>query len=92
MQLVNFTPETSSNQDWTYPGLGHQYASSDTIYNRILSYEKSKPHGLNGFILLTHLGTDPLRTDKFYNKLDSLLTELENRGYRFITIRELIGN
>jgi endoglucanase len=24
LQLVNFTPGTSSNQDWTYPGLGHQ--------------------------------------------------------------------
>ena len=78
--------------NWTYPGLGIRYAGSDTIYNRILSYEKIKPHGLNGFILLTHLGTDPRRTDKFYNKLDSLLTELEKRGYRFVTIKELIGD
>jgi endoglucanase len=91
LQLVNFTPGTSSNQDWTYPGLGKNYAGSDTIYNRILTYEKTKPHGLNGFILLTHLGTDPRRTDKFYSRLDSLLTELENRGYRFVTIKNLIG-
>lgn len=89
LQLVNFTAGTTSNQDWTYPGLGESYAVSGEIYNRILSYENEHPDGLNGFMLLTHFGADPRRTDKFYNKLDSLLTELEKRGYRFVTVREL---
>jgi hypothetical protein len=86
LKLVNFTPGTSSNQDWTYPAPGQQYIGSEEIYNRILTYEKSYSDGLNGFILLTHFGTDPRRADKFYNKLDSLLTELESRGYRFETL------
>ena len=93
LQLVNFTPGTTSNQDWTYPGLGQQYAGSDD--NLLIAFFPTKrpdPNGLNGFILLTHFGTDPRRTDKFYNKLDALLTELENRGYRFVTIKELIEN
>ena len=29
--LVNFTPGTYSNADWTHPELGRQYLSSDTI-------------------------------------------------------------
>jgi endoglucanase len=81
--LVDFTPGTYSNADWTYPGLGKQYLSSDTIYQRILNYEKKEPHGLNGFILLTHPGTDQRRPDKFYNKLDELITVLQKKGYKF---------
>ena len=84
--LINFSPGTSSNADYTYPELGKQYKDSETVYNRILDYESKK--GLNGFILLTHFGTDPRRTDKFYDKLDALLTELEKRGYHFTTLRE----
>jgi peptidoglycan/xylan/chitin deacetylase (PgdA/CDA1 family) len=81
LTLINFSPGTSSNQDWTYPGLGSSYISSDTIYNRILSYEKK--NNLNGFILLTHIGTDPARKDKFYYRLDELIRELASRGYSF---------
>lgn len=83
IQLINFTPGTYSNADWTIPELGKQYKTSGEIYNRILDYEKNNQDGLNGFILLTHVGTDPRRTDKFYNKLDSLITELKKRGYSF---------
>ena len=49
------------------------YRSSDMIYNSIINYEQSKPAGLNGFILLLHIGTDPKRTDKFYKSLPGLL-------------------
>lgn len=86
---VNFSPGTSSNQDWTYPELGKQYISSDTIFSRILKYEAEKPDGLNGFILLTHFGTDSRRPDKFYNRLEELIAELENRGYRFVNLRDI---
>lgn len=88
--LVNFTPGTSSNQDWTYPELSQQYVSSDTIYQRILAHERRDPHGLNGFILLVHIGTDPRRPDKFYLRLDCLITELKHRGYRFTRFQETI--
>ena len=90
LTLVNFTPGTSSNQDWTYPELGSQYISSDTLHDKILTYEKEKPDGLNGFILLTHFGTDSRRPDKFYYRLDELITELEKRGYRFTTLQEMV--
>ena len=90
LKLVNFTPGTSSNQDWTYPQLGRQYISSQEIYDKILGFDQSQPDGLNGFILLTHFGTDSRRTDKLYNQLDKLLTELEKRGYRFTTLQEMM--
>ena len=83
LRLLNFTPGTYSNADWTHPGLGAQYLKSDSIYQRILRFESTHSSGLNGFLLLTHFGTDPRRPDKFYLRLDALLTELERRGYRF---------
>jgi len=83
LQIVNFTPGTSSNADYTTPDMGEHYVSSDTIYSRILAFEHSKPNGLNGFLLLSHIGTDPHRTDKFYRKLDPLITSLKKRGYHF---------
>ena len=89
-QLVNFTPGTRSTADYTYPEMGNRYLSSEEIYRSITGYEKTDPHGLNGFILLIHIGTDPRRKDKFYDKLDLLLRELTSRGYAFVKITELL--
>jgi endoglucanase len=83
LTLVNFTPGTSSNADYTFPGMEGGYVPSDTIQQRILTYEARHVHGLDGFILLTHVGTDPRRTDKFYFRLERLIAELKRRGYQF---------
>lgn len=89
LQLVNFTGGTRSNADYTFPEMGSQYADSRTIYNSIIEFEQQSVFGLNGFILLIHIGTDPRRTDKFYFYLPQLLDELKNCGYRFVRIDEL---
>lgn len=91
LQLVNFTPGTRSTADYTYPEMGNRYVDSKTIYNSILSFESSSTNGLNGFILLVHIGTDPRRTDKFYNYLPDLIDELEKSGYEFVRIDELLS-
>lgn len=79
--LINFSPGTYSNQDWSHPELGKGYYSSDFIYDKILKYEEE--NGMNGFILLSHIGATPKRPDKFYLRLDDLITELKQRGYQF---------
>ncbi len=81
--LVNFTPGTYSNADYTTPDMGRQYVTSDTIVQRILAYERADPQGLNGFILLLHIGADPRRPDPMYKRLDDLLAALVERGYGF---------
>ncbi|HEY1007757.1 MAG TPA: polysaccharide deacetylase family protein, partial [Sphingobacteriaceae bacterium] len=89
--LVNFTHGTRSTADYTYPEMGKSYRGSDEIYRSIMEHERVSPHGLNGFILLVHIGTDPRRTDKFYDRLDRLIGELEGKGYTFRRIDDLLG-
>ena len=89
LQLINYTPGTRSHADYTWPGL-ENYQSSEAIYNSIINYEQSNPHGLNGFILLLHIGTDPRRTDKFYRRLPQLLKYLSAKGYQFQTVNQLL--
>jgi len=91
LRLVNFTGGTRSNADYTYPEMGNQYADSKTIYNSIISYEQQSVSGMNGFILLIHIGTDPLRSDKFYFYLPELIKELKIKGYKFARIDELLS-
>lgn len=88
--LVNFSPGTLSTTDYTYPEMGIRYKGSEEIYQSIMRQATEDSRGLNGFILLIHIGTDPRRTDKFYNKLDNLLAELRGRGYSFVRINKLI--
>lgn len=92
LTLINFTPGTTSNADYTTPAMGEGYKSSAVIYQNILAYEKRKPHGLNGFLLLTHIGTSPQRTDKFYRRLGELITTLKERGYRFERVDVLLAD
>ncbi len=90
LTLINFSPGTKSHTDWTYPELGKNYQPSDAILESILNFEGNQPDGLNGFILLLHIGSDPRRSDKFHFKLDQLISELIQRGYQFKRIDELL--
>lgn len=90
LQLICFTPGTRSNADYTYPEMDSKYADSKTILQSVLQYEQQSPIGMNGYILLVHIGTDPRRKDKFYNQLPALIPLLKKRGYRFGRIDEIV--
>jgi len=57
----------------------------------IRDFEQSRPSGLNGFLLLLHIGTDPRRTDKFYKRLPGLLKWLKSKEYLPERVDEVIG-
>ena len=86
MQLINYSPGTKSTADYTTPDMNN-YRNSEVIYRSIM--DKEKQDGLNGFILLIHFGTDPKRTDKFYNRLEELLITLKRKGYNFTSLDNL---
>jgi peptidoglycan/xylan/chitin deacetylase (PgdA/CDA1 family) len=89
LQLINYTPGTLSHADYTTPAMTN-YRSSSIIYKSILDHEKKSSSGLNGYILLMHIGTDPGRTDKFYQFLPHLLYWLKKNHYQLIKIDELL--
>ncbi len=82
VQLINFTPGTYSNADYTIPS-EKNYRTSDFIVNKIKEAEQSDPHGLNGAVLLMHIGADPHRTDLLCQRLDDIIRYLQYKGYRF---------
>jgi peptidoglycan/xylan/chitin deacetylase (PgdA/CDA1 family) len=89
MVLVDYTPGTRSNADYTSES-EKNFVSSDKIFRSIVEKEREDKHGLNGFILLTHLGSGPERKDKFADRFGELLDYLSDKGYRFVRIDELL--
>lgn len=87
LQVINYTPGTLTNGDYTTPEM-KRYFSSKEILGRIWEYERTDPSGLNGHIMLIHFGTDPARTDKFYDKLPGLIRELRRKGYSFTPLKD----
>ena len=78
VKVLNFTPGTGTNADYTTPDLKN-YRSSNTIFENLFKVEQKE--SLAGAFLLIHLGTDPKRTDKFYLYLEKLIVELRKKGY-----------
>jgi peptidoglycan/xylan/chitin deacetylase (PgdA/CDA1 family) len=89
LQLINYTPGTLSHADYTTLDLSN-YRSSEEIMQSIMNFEKSNVNGLNGFILLMHIGAGPGRTDKFYLRLNELIKFLKGKKHQLVRIDELL--
>lgn len=89
LTLVNFTPGTRSNADYTGEA-EKNFVSSKVIFDSIVAKEQKDPHGLNGFLLLVHIGSGPGRTDKFPARFGELLNYLSGKGYQFVRVDELL--
>jgi endoglucanase len=88
LTLVNFTPGSGSNRDYAKEG-DRKFVPSRRIYDDIFAYERKDAHGLNGFLLLLHLGSG--RKDPFHPLVGPLCDELLKRGYQIVRVDELIG-
>lgn len=87
--VINYTPGTRSNADYTSEA-DQNFVSSQTIFDSILKRAQTDPHGLNGFILLLHIGSGPGRVDKFHARFGELLDYLSGKGYEFVRVDELL--
>ncbi len=87
LTLISFTPGTLSHADYTTPEMKN-YRSSNVIIRSVLDYEGA--HGLNGFILLMHIGSGPERSDKLYARLGEIVEGLKAQGYSFVEIENLL--
>jgi peptidoglycan/xylan/chitin deacetylase (PgdA/CDA1 family) len=82
VKLINLTPGTSTNADYTTPDMPN-YQTSDQLFEKLKKFESANAVGLNGAFVLIHLGTDAKRTDKLYNRLGEMIDYLLSKGYSF---------
>ena len=87
LNVYNFTPGLRTAADYTYPEMGSRYLSSEKIMNQLNQYEKE--NGLNGHIILIHIGVDKKRKDKFYKELEGIIDDLRSKKYNFVTLENL---
>jgi len=85
--LFNLSPGCGSSRDYIKEGAPH-FVTTQKLYDDILAYEKKDPHGLNGYLLLLHLGSG--RKDPFHPMLGPLCDELSKRGYEFERVDQLL--
>lgn len=89
MSMITGTPGTLSLRTTTQENT-REFTSSQSILESILNRERSGKNGLNGFQLLFQLDSGARQTDKFYTRLAELLDTLQNRGYEFVRLDELL--
>lgn len=88
VRMISFTAGVPTGADYTYPEMGARYRSSEVLIKRLFEIEAES--GLNGAIILVHIGTDPRRTDKLYDRLPEMIERLRERGYEFRRIDRLL--
>lgn len=89
LQVFTFTPGPRANADYTGEADAN-FVSSEAIVRSVLDRERQDPHGLNGFVLLLHLGAGPGRRDKMHDRLGELIDEIARRGYTFARVDDLL--
>lgn len=90
IQLINFTPGTLSHTDYTTLQ-DKNYRDNQTIFRSIIEFENQHQGGLNGFILLMHIGAGEKRKEKFYSRLPELISILKEKGYQFKSVDQLLN-
>jgi len=88
IKLFNYSVGTYSNSDYMGDHDAN-YVSNDRVEQSILDYAK-RPQGLNGFLLLFHIGVGPERSEPFHKRIRGLLHNLQGQGYSFVRIDALL--
>jgi len=88
-RTISFTPGSGSHRDFAPEG--HEaFLPSRQLVEGILEFESRSEHGLNGHLLLLHLGS--VRKDKVHPHLGELIDRLHGSGYAFLRVDELLGD
>ncbi|MCE9500191.1 MAG: polysaccharide deacetylase family protein [Leptospira sp.] len=67
------------------------YKTSSEIRNMLFNWEKKDPHGMNGAIILMHLGT-VRKFDKLITVLPEFVETMQKKGYKFVTVSEVLND
>lgn len=78
LRPVNIIPGVDTYRDYTTPGMP-DYKTSEYMLRQLWEFEAFR--GLNGAVVILHLGTQDARTDKLYRHLPEIIDTLRSRGY-----------
>lgn len=67
------------------------YKTSRETLEFLEAWEASDPHGMNGAIILMHLG-GPRKFDKLITILPEFVETMKGKGYRFVTVSEVMND
>ena len=82
------TKQSLDSLDWVANEESEFYHSADEIKQRILNFDKNG-NEVRGGIVLMHLGTER-KSSHAHTKLPEIINSLEERGYRFVKVSELL--
>jgi len=84
------TKKSLDGLDWVSDRHSALYLSSEDIVKKIISFDSETKRGLDGGIVLLHLGTDR-KNDPFYPKLGELIDRLQEKGYKVGSVTQVLG-
>ncbi len=74
--------------DWVSDASNPLFRSPDQMLAKLLKQAQGSPEGLNGGIILMHLGTEREGENRADTMLEGLITQLAGEGYSFASVKE----
>jgi peptidoglycan/xylan/chitin deacetylase (PgdA/CDA1 family) len=76
--------------DWVTDETSELYHTPEEVFEQVMKLERTNPDGLNGVIVLMHLGSQRLE-NHIFEILPRLIQEVRARGYTFSNISGLLN-
>jgi len=83
--------QSLDSNDWIPDEETPGYKSPDQVFRKIIAISRTKPDGVNGGIILMHLGTARARKEaQVVTILGALIDTLRSEGYSFVTVTGML--
>lgn len=81
--------ESMDTMDWVADTTSGAYHTAEEILAHLMAMAENEANGVNGGIILTHLGSHRQEGDHFYTVLPRLITGLREKNYALVKVSEL---
>lgn len=84
--------EGFDTNDWVPDRETPGFKTPDEVFTKIVTLANTKPYGINGGIILMHLGTERKnREDQVHLKLGMMIDSLRSLGYSIVPVSEMMN-
>jgi peptidoglycan/xylan/chitin deacetylase (PgdA/CDA1 family) len=82
--------QSLDSNDWITDQETPGYKTPGEVVSKIMTIAETKPDGINGGIILMHLGSNRDSPNQVYHILGTLIDSLRTDGYRIIPVTEMM--